>query len=46
MCFSLEKIKPNCFNFDNTQYSKEVSIMKKRIEKLSKKVELTNKLLK
>lgn len=39
MCISVETIKPNYFCFDHEQYDKEVALMRKRMEKLLKKVE-------
>ena len=46
MCFTIQKITPNYFFFDNDLYSEEVLIMHKRIEKLNKKIEKNKKSLK
>jgi hypothetical protein len=46
MCISIDKIKPRYFYFSHEQYDKEVAIMKKNIEKLNRKIELSKKILK
>ena len=46
MCFTIEKIKPSYFCFDSNLYSKEVLVLRKRIEKMNKKIEENKKILK
>lgn len=39
MCIAIEKPKQTYFCFDHEQYDAEVALMRKRIQKLMKKVE-------